>query len=121
VRALGGLALVVRAIPERVADVDLLDHQDFVFQVDLAFGLGGEPPLTRIDPARLQRAAQGAGESTSGRRDHVVEGRRVVGVLAGRRPVVFAHRAVRAEYDWLRLSREVRLPNGPALADDPHL
>jgi len=39
VRALGGFALVVGATPERVADVDFLDHQDLVFEVDLALSL----------------------------------------------------------------------------------
>jgi len=39
VRPLGGFALVVGATPERVADVDFLDHQDLVFEVDLALSL----------------------------------------------------------------------------------
>jgi len=39
VRALGSFTLVVGAAPEGVADVDLLDHQDFVYEIDLALGL----------------------------------------------------------------------------------
>ena len=39
VRALGGLALVVGAAPERVVDADLLDDQDLVLDVDLAVSL----------------------------------------------------------------------------------
>jgi len=39
VRPVGGLVLVVGATPERVADVDFLDHQDLVFEVDLALSL----------------------------------------------------------------------------------
>jgi len=39
VRPLGGFALVVGAAPECVADVDFLDHQDLVFEVDLALSL----------------------------------------------------------------------------------
>jgi len=38
-RALGGLALVVRAAAERVAHVDLFDDQDPVLDIDLAFRL----------------------------------------------------------------------------------
>jgi len=38
-RPLGGLSLVVGATPERVANVDFLDHQDLVFEVDLALSL----------------------------------------------------------------------------------
>ena len=39
VRAFGRLALVVRAVTQRVADMDLLQHQDLVLDVDIAFGL----------------------------------------------------------------------------------
>jgi len=39
VRSLSGFALVVGAAPQRVVDVDLLDYQDFLDQVDLAFRL----------------------------------------------------------------------------------
>jgi len=38
-RPLGGIAFLFGAAPERVADVDLLDDQDFLLDVDLAFGL----------------------------------------------------------------------------------
>ncbi len=38
-RPLGGIAFLLVAAPERVADVDLLDDQDFLLDVDLAFGL----------------------------------------------------------------------------------
>jgi len=38
-RPLSRFALVVRATSERVVDLDLLDHQDFVLQVDLALSL----------------------------------------------------------------------------------
>jgi len=39
VGALGRLALVGGTVPQRVADVDLLDHEDLLFDVDLTFGL----------------------------------------------------------------------------------
>jgi hypothetical protein len=38
-RALGRFALVVRAASQRVVDPDLLDDENFVLEIDLAFGL----------------------------------------------------------------------------------
>ena len=82
-------------------DVDPLDDQDLLHEVDLALGLRRQPAPARVDPARFQRATQGAGESTCRGRHDVVERRRVIGVLTGCRAVVLAHRAVRAEGDGL--------------------
>ena len=39
VRALGSLSLVVGAAPQRIAHMDLLDDQNLVLEVDLAFAL----------------------------------------------------------------------------------
>ena len=119
VRAFGRLALVLGAATQCVVDADLLGDEHLVHQVDLSLGLGGQPALARVDPARLQRATQGPGQSTGSRRDDVVEGRGVLGVLAGRGAVVLAHRAVRAERDWFAFDREERLADRAALADDP--
>ena len=102
-RAFCCLALIFGAAGERVAHPDPLDHQHLVLEVDVAFGLGAQLPLACVDPARLQRATQGARESTGGRRDDVVEGRGVVGVLAGRGAVVLAHLVVGAEENRLGL------------------
>ena len=100
-RALGGLSFVVGAAAQRIADSDLFEHESLLFEVDLPLCLGGQPPPARVDPARLQRAPQSPGESTGGRGDDVVERGRVVGVLAGRRPVMLADLVMRAEHDRL--------------------
>jgi hypothetical protein len=104
-RALGGLSLVVGTAGQRVANANPLDDEDLVLDVDLALGLRRQPPLARVDPARLQRATQGAGESTGGCGDDVVEGRGVVGILTRRGAVVLADLVVRTEEDRLRLDR----------------
>jgi hypothetical protein len=39
VGTLGRFALVGGAVPQRVVDVDLLDHEDLVFDIDVALGL----------------------------------------------------------------------------------
>src|SRR5579859_4550947 len=119
--ALGRFLLFFRATPQRVANRDPLDHQDLLILVDLALGLRGEPALARIDPARLQRATQRAGQSTGGGGHHVVERGRVLGVLAWRRAVVLADLVVGAEDHRVRFRRQESLPDRSALTDDPHL
>jgi hypothetical protein len=119
-RAFGCFALVLGAADERVSHPDLFDHQDLVLQVDLAIGLRRELPLAGVDPARLQRATQGAGESTGCRRDHVVERGRVVRVLAWRGAVMLAHLIVGAEEDRVWFDREESPTDGASVANDPH-
>jgi hypothetical protein len=118
-RSLGRLALVLGAAFQGVANADLFDYQDLFLEIDLAFGFRRELPLACVDPARLQRATQGAGESTGGRGDYVVEGRGVVRVLAGRGAVVLAHLVVSAEEDGLVLDWEKGAADGTAVANDP--
>ena len=104
-RAVGRLAFVIRAAAQRVAHANRLDDEHLVDYVDVALGLSAESPSARIDPARLQRATQGACESTGGGGNDVVERRRVVGILTRSRAVVLAHLVVSTEHDGLRLAR----------------
>ena len=119
-RAVGRLAFVIRAAAQRVAHANRLDDEHLVDDVDVALCLRAESPSARIDPARLQRATQGPGESTGGGGHDVIEGRRVFGVLARSRALVLAHLIVRSEYDGLRLGRKVRLADRAAISDNPH-
>jgi len=64
VRPLGGLALVIWTALQRVPDPNPRDDQDLVDHLDVAFRLTDEVPLRSVDPARLQRAPQCAGQST---------------------------------------------------------
>ena len=59
------------------ADMDAADHQNPVFGFDLAHGVGGQAVSGGGYLARLQRATQGSRQSARGRRDNVVERRRV--------------------------------------------
>jgi hypothetical protein len=118
-RALGCLALVVRHAAQRVVNFDALDDQDLVLDIDLAFGLGGQFAAARVDPARLQRATQGAGESTSRGGDYVVESGCVVGVLARRGAVELADLAVGSESDRLGLGGEKGPADRAAIPNDP--
>ncbi len=104
-RPLGGFSLVGRAIFQRVTDTDALDDEHLVLNNHVALTFAGQPALTGVDPARLQRATQGAGESTSRRGDHVIERRGMVGVLTGSGAVVLANLVVGPEQHRLRLRR----------------
>jgi len=117
--SLRGLSLVLRATRQRVADADPLDDEHLVLEVDLAFGLGRQPSPARVDPARLQRATQGAGESTGSGGDDIVERRGVIGILAGRRAVVLTDLVVGAEVDGLLLNGQERAADRASVADDP--
>jgi hypothetical protein len=51
---------------EPVCDMDPTDHQNTVFLPDLATNVSAEQTLSRTDPARLQRASEGPGQSAAG-------------------------------------------------------
>ena len=107
VRPLCGLTLVVRAARERVVHADSLDDEDPVFYLDVTFGRRHQLAAARLDSARLQRATQGAGESTGGGRYHVVESGGVR-LKPGRCLIVRRHLVVHPEEDWLGLGRQER-------------
>ena len=120
-RTLSRLALIVLTALENVADADPLDDQDLVLDVDITLRLRAQPSPARVDPARLQRATQGAGESTRGGGDNIVEGCRVIGILPCGGAVMLTHLVVGPEHYWLGLGRQVSHADRTLLADDPHL
>ena len=77
--------------------VDAADHQDVVFRLDFAHGLGNQPRVRRINVTRFQRASEGAGESTGGGGDNVIERRRVRFEHFGRHLIMLGYRAMHAE------------------------
>lgn len=52
--------------------VNAADDQNVVFGLNLAFGLGDQPRIRRIDLTRFQRASKGARQSTGRGRHNVV-------------------------------------------------
>jgi hypothetical protein len=99
VGTLGRLALVFGTVLQRVTDADSFDDEHLVLEVDVAFGLTAEATHAGVDPARLQRATQGPGQSTGRRGDDVVEGRRVIRILTGRGAVVLSDLVMGSEED----------------------
>src|SRR5712692_1623999 len=118
-RALGRLALVFGAPGEVISNVDALDHEHLVLQHDDAFGIGGQPTVAGVDPARLQRAPQGPRESTSGSGHHVVERGGMVGILPGGGAVVLADLVMRPEHDRFALCGNVGAADRPAAPTFP--
>jgi hypothetical protein len=74
-----------------------------VLQFDLPGRVGVETTVSGWDAARFQRAAQRAGQSTGGGRDHVVQRGRVRLVLAFLQPIMRGDLAVNAEHPRLLL------------------
>jgi hypothetical protein len=120
VRTRRGVALIVRAVRQRVVHMDPFDHQDFVLDVDIAKSFGGKAAFAGIDPARFQRAPKGSAESTGRRCHDVIQGCGVIRVLAHRGAIVFAYFVVGAENNRLCLTWKGGLPDRAALAHDAH-
>jgi len=73
VDALDGFA-VLRGGAEFVVRVNALEEEDAALDFHLAGDFAHQPPAACIDAARFQRAPEGSGQSTAGRRHHVIEG-----------------------------------------------
>lgn len=70
-------SLLVSFSPEVVADVNASDHHHVTVLLNLAHCVRRQPAFTCRNPARLQRATQGARQSTCGGSNQVVDGRGV--------------------------------------------
>ena len=105
VGTLGGFSLVLGAVGQPISNTNALDHQHLVLDLHVAFSITDEPAASGVDPARLQRATQGAGQSTRRGCHDVIERGGVVGVEPGRGSVVLAHLVVGSEHDWTGLGR----------------
>ena len=106
-RSLRSVPLLGRAAFQRVIDPNPLDDEHAILHLDVPFGRRRQVALPSFDPARLQRATQGAGQSTGRRRHDVVERGRVRLEGAGRGSVMFSHLVVNAEANRIVLSRKV--------------
>jgi hypothetical protein len=62
---------------EVVRHVDTADHQDVSLFLDFPLCVRNQPAVTSWDAARLQRAPEGAGQSTCCRGDDIVQRGRV--------------------------------------------
>jgi hypothetical protein len=98
----------VRRHGDPIMDPDALDNQHAILGLDLADRLDLVALRIDLDLTRLQRAGERARQSPSGGSHHVIECRGVRWILVRTHPVVLSHLGMHAEYDRLRLGREVR-------------
>jgi len=107
--------------PQFVVDVNPLDDQDLALEFDLSPSLTGEPALTCLYLARLQRAPEGSRQSPAGGGDNVVQrggiGRRVPGVYA----VVLSHLRMDAEGNRILPGGKESLPHRSLVPNHLHL
>ncbi len=118
VGALGSLSLVFGAAGQLISNADAFDHQRLVLDLHVAFSLAHEPAFAGVDPARLQRATQGAGQSTSRGRHNVIERGGVVREEPGRGAVVVANLVVGSKNDGFGLDRQVGPPDRASFANE---
>ena len=121
VGALGGFPLVFGTAGQLISNTNAFDHQHLVVDLDVAFSIADEPAFCGVDTARLQRATQGAGQSTGCCRHDVIERGGVVGVEPGRGSVVLTHLVVGSEHDGCGLGRQVGPPDRAPFTNDPDL
>ncbi len=110
----GGLLVLKIAIQkDPIHDVDPLQHEYVALGLDLAVNLCHQLALARIDVTRLQRASEGAQQSTASRCDHVIDGRSMRLRDVGRNAVMFGDRSMHAEAYGLCLGWHIRQSQGP--------
>lgn len=100
------VAFVLGAVLEPIADTNPLDDEDAILDLDVPLDIRKKAALISGNPARLQRATQGAGQSPGRGGDDVVERGRVRFECAWGCVVVLSDFVVHAELDRRRLRRE---------------
>jgi len=91
-----------------VGDVDTANDEHLPIQFDLTGRVRGQPSIAGRDPARLQRAPKGAGESPGGRGHDIIQRGGVRHVDLGIHAVVFRDLRMDAEERRLILGRKIR-------------
>jgi len=100
--------------------MDPADDQYLSVEFDFSRRVRGQQSLPGWDPARLQRAPEGAGESPGGGRHDVIQRRGARGVDARVDPIVLGNRRVDPKEDRPLLGRQVGPAQGPLYALDAY-
>jgi len=85
--------------PQAIVHADALDHERVAVEFNLAACLSGQLVSRGIDLARVQRACKRAEQSSAGRCDDVVKGRRVGRIVVRRNLVMRGDLGVHAEHN----------------------
>ena len=108
VRAIGNVDFVFGGTLQHEHYVDATENEHTSLDLDLAMCDSRQVPFTGRDPARLQRAAQGTEQSSTGRRDHVIDRSRMRIVDLAADAIVTRNRTVRTETHRLAFGRHLR-------------
>ena len=120
VNSLDNLALVL-AGAQSVVGMNAANHQNFFVQLDFPRYLRAESAVAGINATRFQRAPEGPGQSTAGRRHHVVKSGRVGGKRLWGDLVVRRDLGVDSENHRLFFSRQVGETHGASLPLNSYL
>lgn len=102
-----GCGLLTGLRPKAVGHMDAFDDQNTAVLFYLSHRVRYQPPLTSRNPARLQRAAQGAGQSAGSGRYQVVNGGGMRFVDCLIHTIVLRDLGVQSEEHWLVCCRQV--------------
>lgn len=103
-----------------VMGMNPLDDENPVLEFDLTGDLGDEASMRSVDSTRLQRAPEGAGESPTGGRHDVVQGRRVGRILLCVNAVVLRYLGMDSKGERFGSCRQVSLSQWAPLPDNAH-
>jgi hypothetical protein len=101
--------------------VNAPNDQDAVFDFDFTHCIGRKTVVRSGDLTRLQRASEGAGESTGGGGYDVVQGSSARLNRTGRHFIMFGDGAVHSENDRLGFRGEISPPDRPLHTLDSNL
>lgn len=118
VHTLHGFSVLLASL-QAVGDVDPTDHEHTPLLLHLPTHVGRQSPATCIDPARLQRASEGPGQSTAGSGDDIIERSR--NITLGLDTVMLFNCAVNSELHRPFMSRQPSVTEGSFDTVDPDI
>jgi hypothetical protein len=101
---------------QSVVGMDASNDQDFPLQFDFAGHLRAESTVAGIDAARFQRAPEGSGQSTAGRRHHIVQCGRMRRERLRRDSVVLGDLGVNSKNHRCLFDRQISKAHGASLS-----
>jgi hypothetical protein len=105
-----------------IGDMYPPDYQDMAFRLNFSSNFRSQMLITGVYLARLQRAPEGADESTPGRGDNVIDSRRMRLIyFVCRHAVVFRDCPMDSKMNRLRFGRHVSEPGWSSYSVDANI
>ena len=119
VNALNSLPLI-HSRSELIAHVNASDHKHVALEFNFSDGFRTKPVIAGVDLARLQRAAECAGESTGGRGNDIIQGCGMRRISLRGDPIMFSDLGMDAEDNRFFLRRQVGKSHRTGFSFDAH-